>query len=288
MKKFDGKKCFITGAASGIGRATAVDMGKLKAELFLTDINEKGLEETVKIITDEGGKVSKFKALDISKYDEVKQFAEEIHGEFGAMDILMNIAGISIWGEVQDLEHEHWQRCIDIDLYGVIHGIEFFLSEMIRAGKGGHMITVSSSAGLFGLPWHSPYSAAKAGVVGIHEVLRFDLRRHNINVTIVCPGAVKTPLMNTVEIIGIDQTDPVVSEKVAELKGKFADRAVSPERAAELIIKKGLRKKKYLILTSFDMKLLYWSKKNFSPIYKIVMKKLNKLLSDAKDSYYGK
>lgn len=285
MKKFIGKKCFITGAASGIGRATAIDMSKLRAELFLTDINEKGLEKTVQIITDQGGKVNMYKAIDISNYEAVRSFADEIHSEFGAMDIIMNIAGISIWGQIEDLKHEHWQKVINVDLWGVIHGIECFLSEMIRAGKGGHMITISSSAGLFGLPWHAPYSAAKWGIIGINEVLRYDLRKHNIDITVVCPGAVETPLKETVEIIGIDTSDPEVNEKVGELRAKFSEHAVTPERVSELIIKKGLKKKKYMVLTSIDMKVLLWSKKHFSPLYNFIMKKLNKMVSDVKEAY---
>ena len=87
-KDFKDKKCVVTGAASGIGRSTAIVLGKLGAELFLTDINEKGLEETVQLIKSDGGKVSKSEAFDISNYENVKEFANKIHAEYGSMDII--------------------------------------------------------------------------------------------------------------------------------------------------------------------------------------------------------
>ena len=273
IKEFRGKNCLITGAASGIGRSTAIAIAKLGVKLVLTDINAKGLEEVSQIITSQGGTVLKFKAFDVSKFEQVKSFADEVHNVFGSMDIIMNIAGISLWGEIHKLEHEHWQKCINIDLWGPIHIMECFLKEMVKAGKGGHLVNVASSAGLFGLPIHSPYSAAKAGVVGISEVLRFDLERYNIGVTLVCPGAVKTPLVETVEIIGIDRTDPAA----LEIQEKFLNLAVTPEKVADQIIK-AIKKKKYLILTSIDMKALYWLKTKMKFLYRLIMRKLNKML----------
>jgi len=270
----------ITGAASGIGRSTAVAMAKLGAELFLTDINKKGLEETVQIIKTDGGKVSKYKTFDISQYEKVQEFANEIHDEFGSMDIVMNIAGISTWGEPHELKHEHWAKMINIDLWGVIHGIECFLPEMVKAGKGGHLVNVSSSAGIVALPWHAAYSAAKFGVVGISEVMRYDLEEYNIGVSVVCPGAVETPLKQTVEIIGVDNNDP----DVIRLKERFSERAVTPEKVAKLIIN-GIKKNKFMVITSFDIKFLYWCKRNISPLYRLIVKKVNKIVNEAKKSY---
>ncbi|MHA1301961.1 MAG: SDR family oxidoreductase [Candidatus Helarchaeota archaeon] len=277
IKDFKGKKCIITGAASGIGKSTAIKMGELGVNLFLTDINATGLKEVSEIIEKNGGIVSKYKALDISNYEDVKSFAEEIHKEFGAMDIIMNIAGISLWGEIHNLEHKHWQKCINVDLWGPIHVMECFLKETIKAGNGGHLVNVSSSAGLFGLPIHAPYSAAKAGLVGISEVIRFDLERYNIGVTLVCPGAVKTPLVDTLEVIGIDRTDPAA----LEIQDRFLERAITPDKAAEQIIR-AIKKNKYLVLTSMDMKALHWLKRKMAPLYRLIMRKLNKMLDKVK------
>ncbi len=111
---FNEAKCLITGAASGIGRSTALKMSELGAKLYLTDINAKGLSETCRLIKEKGGIVDCSKVLDVSKYEEVKAFADDVHEHFGSMDIIMNIAGISIWGGVELLEHQHWERAINI------------------------------------------------------------------------------------------------------------------------------------------------------------------------------
>ncbi len=120
----------------------------------------------------------------------------------------MNIAGVSAWGTVDRLTHEHWRSMVDINLMGPIHVIETFLPPMVEARRGGHLVNVSSAAGLVALPWHAAYSASKYGLRGLSEVLRFDLARHRIGVSVVVPGAVKTPLVQTVQIAGVDRDDP--------------------------------------------------------------------------------
>ena len=137
-------------------------------------------------------------------------FAADIHIRHPAMDVVMNIAGVSAWGTVDQLTHEHWKSMIDVNLMGPIHVIETFVPPMVAAGRGGHLVNVSSAAGLVALPWHSAYSASKFGLRGLCEVLRFDLARHRIGVSVVVPGAVKTPLVETVQIAGVDRDDPRV------------------------------------------------------------------------------
>ena len=205
IKDFKNKKCLITGAASGIGRSTAIAMANLGAHLFLTDISKKQLEEVVSLIKKSGGTVSYWSAFDIAVYKKVKKFSEKIHKEFGPMDIVMNIAGIARWGTVERFSHEHWEKVINVNLMGPIHIIESFMPRMVNAGKGGHLVNVSSTAGLFGYPWHAAYSGSKGGLNGVSEVLRYDLMKHNIGVTLVCPGGVDTPLKHTVQVIGINQ-----------------------------------------------------------------------------------
>jgi NAD(P)-dependent dehydrogenase (short-subunit alcohol dehydrogenase family) len=127
--------------------------------------------------------------------------------------------------------------------------MEAFVPPMIAAGRGGHVVNVSSAAGLFGLPWHAPYSASKFGLRGVSEVLRFDLRRHGIGVTLVCPGAVRTPLTGTVEIVGVDKQRPEIRRFVE----RFEHRAVSPEHVAACILD-GVARDRYLVFTSPDIR----------------------------------
>ena len=209
---FDGKRCFLTGAASGIGRATALKLAAEGAELYLTDRNADGLATTVADARALGAEVAAHRALDISDYDEVRSFAADIHAKHPPMDVVMNIAGVSAWGTVDRLTHEHWRSMVDINLMGPIHVIECFVPPMVEARRGGHLVNVSSAAGLVALPWHAAYSASKYGLRGLSEVLRFDLARHRIGVSVVVPGAVKTPLVQTVQIAGVDRDHPDVKK----------------------------------------------------------------------------
>ncbi|KUI43766.1 short-chain dehydrogenase [Mycobacterium sp. IS-1590] len=270
------KRCFLTGAASGIGRATALKLAAEGAELYLTDRDAEGLEKTVADARALGAEVAEYRALDISDYDAVVAFADDIHSRHPAMDIVMNIAGVSAWGTVSTLTHQHWKSMVDINLMGPIHVIEAFVPRMVAAGTGGHIVNVSSAAGLVALPWHAAYSASKFGLRGMSEVLRFDLARHRIGVSVVVPGAVKTPLVQTVQIAGVDREDP----RVKKWTDRFSGHAVSPERAAECILK-GVRRNRFLIYTSTDIRALYLFKRTMWWPYSVAMRQANVLFTKA-------
>ncbi|MFN7952890.1 MAG: SDR family oxidoreductase [bacterium] len=274
--RFAGKKCFITGAASGIGRATAIAAAARGAQVHLTDIDERGLAETVEAIRAAGGRVGASKALDIASFEQVRAYADELHAAVGSMDIVMNVAGIAVWGAIENLQHAHWQRTLDINLMGPIHVMECFLPPMIRAGRGGNLVNVSSAAGLFGLPWHAAYSASKFGLRGISEVLRFDLRRHRIRVTLVCPGAVHTGLVDTIQIVGVDMDRP----EVRALKARFVKHAVTPDQAAQAIIR-GVEAGRFLVFTSPDIRIGYWFQRKLAWPYELVMRLLNRAFHHA-------
>jgi NAD(P)-dependent dehydrogenase (short-subunit alcohol dehydrogenase family) len=277
---FAGKRCFLTGAASGIGRATALKLAAEGAELFLTDRNADGLAETVADCRALGAEVSAHRALDISDYDAVAAFAADIHASIGgakpALDVVMNIAGVSAWGTVSTLDHRHWRSMIDINLMGPIHVIENFVPPMVKAGRGGSLVNVSSAAGIVALPWHAAYSASKYGLRGVSEVLRFDLARHRIGVSLVVPGAVKTPLVQTVEIAGVDRDHPQVRKWV----DRFGGHAVSPEHVADRILV-GVRRNRYLIYTSPDIRALYAFKRLAWWPYSVAMRGVNVVFTRA-------
>ena len=273
---FEGKRCFVTGAASGIGRATALRLAAQGAELYLTDRDSAGLALTVADARALGAQVPEHRALDVSDYDEVAAFAADIHANHPSMDVVLNIAGVSAWGTVDRLTHDQWSRMISINLMGPIHVIENFVPPMVAARRGGHLVNVSSAAGLIGLPWHAAYSASKFGLRGLSEVLRFDLARNRIGVSVVVPGAVKTPLVNTVEIAGVDRDDPAVIRWV----DRFAGHAVSPEKAAEKILA-GVAKNRFLIYTSVDIRALYAFKRVAWWPYSVAMRHVNTLFARA-------
>ncbi|MDT5217329.1 MAG: hypothetical protein QOK18_5568 [Mycobacterium sp.] len=275
-QEFAGKRCFLTGAASGIGRATALKLAAQGAELFLTDRNAEGLAQTVADVRALGAAVPAHRALDISDYDQVAAFGADIHSAHPSMDLVMNIAGVSAWGTVSQLEHRHWESMVSINLMGPIHVIETFVPPMVLAGNGGHLVNVSSAAGLVALPWHAAYSASKYGLRGVSEVLRFDLARHRIGVSVVVPGAVKTPLVQTVEIAGVDRDHPQVRKWV----DRFGGHAVSPEVVADKILR-GVTRNRYLIYTSNDIRALYAFKRLAWWPYSVAMRRVNLIFTRA-------
>jgi len=272
-----GRRVLITGAASGIGRATAELAASRGAVLFLTDIDADGLEQSAERIAAGGGEVALATPLDLTDHDAVIALAAQAHGAGGSMDVVMNVAGIATWGTIDRLDHErHWRRTIDVDLIAPISVLECFVPAMIEAGRGGHVVNVSSAAGLFGLPWHAPYSAAKFGLRGVSEVLRFDLQRHGIGVSLVCPGGVRTPMVNTAEIVGVDKQSPRMQKMVR----RFESHAVPPERVAERIVA-GVERNRYLVFTSADIRVGHWAQRFFPPAYELAMRVLNRELERA-------
>lgn len=271
LRDLAGLNVFLTGAASGIGRATAEAAAARGARLFLTDLQDGLLQATVRSIQGSGGEVVLADAADVSDRDAVRRLARRITLEHGAMDVVMNIAGVSAWGTVSSLEHDTWREQVEVNLMGPIHVIEELVPPMVDAGRGGHLVNVSSAAGLIGMPWHAAYSASKFGLRGVSEVLRFDLARHGIGVSLVCPGAVLTPLTQTVRIAGVDTDSP----RFRKAQARFRERAVSPESAAESILK-GVRRNRYLVYTSSDIRTIHAVQRYCPPAYSLAMRVLNR------------
>ena len=261
------KRVFVTGAASGIGRAVAVQAAREGAILHLTDIRSDLLDDVAEEITAAGGRVALAEGADITDRDAVRRLAASVTATSGPMDVVLNVAGIAIWGTVRGLEHEHWRSLVEVNLMGPIHVIEELVPPMIDAGRGGQLVNVSSAAGIIAMPWHAAYSATKFGLRGISEVLRYDLRRHRIGVTLVCPGGVDTGLVQTIRIAGVDADD----RRFQRARRRFQRHAVSPEQAAEAIWR-GVRRNRYWVYTSADIRLVHWLQRYFPPGYAVAMR----------------
>jgi NAD(P)-dependent dehydrogenase (short-subunit alcohol dehydrogenase family) len=276
VRDLRGKNVFLTGAASGIGRAVAVRAGREGAVLFLTDVNQQGLIDVVEEITASGGEVAYAAPVDIADHDGVRAMAAEITADHGAMDVDMNIAGIASWGTISAMPHSTWKKVVDVNLMGPVSVLEYLVPPMIEAGRGGHVVNVSSAAGIIGMPWHAAYSASKFGLRGVSEVLRFDLARHGIGVSLVCPGGVDTGLTETVNIAGVDNHSP----QFRKLQARFKKRAVTPEQAASSILW-GIRKNKYWVYTSPDIRIAHLAQRYFPPGYVAAMKIMNAVANRA-------
>ncbi|MFF5032880.1 SDR family oxidoreductase [Nocardia salmonicida] len=275
MTKFDGKTCLITGAASGLGRATAFAAAAKGASLVLTDITADALATTAEELRATGATVHLAHAADVSDHSAVVGLAAHTFEAVSHVDIVMNVAGIATWGTVDKLTPQQWRRTVDINLMGPIHVIEEFVRPMITAGRGGHLVNVSSAAGIFGLPWHAPYSATKFGLRGISEVLRFDLRRHKIGVSLVCPGAMATPMADTIDIAGVDRDNAALQKAI----GLFMRHAVTPDQAATAVVK-GVERNRYWVYTSRDIQFAHWGQRYFPYGYTLAMRGLNTAMTN--------
>ena len=273
---YRGRICVVTGAASGIGRAVATQLAAAGARLVLTDRDEAGLETAAQACRDNGAPVLAAEVLDITEHEAVVAFGERVVAAHGAPHAVFHVAGNSAWGRPDLLEHRVWRSMVEVNLMGTIHVIEAFIPAMMAAGRPAALVMVSSAAGLLGLPWHAAYSAAKFGIRGIAEVLRFDLAPYGISVHLVCPGGVDTPLVETVEIAGVDRTDPEIAKTVDQ----FRRHAVTAEEAARKTLE-GVRKGRYFVYTSPDIRVGFAAQKFAPPLYALAMKLLSRRINKA-------
>lgn len=267
----------VTGAASGIGREVALQLAERGYAVAISDRDEEGLATTANDITSRGGTVADQRTVDVTDVEAVKAWADDVVATHGAPDQVHHVAGIAIWGDVRTMPHEKWQRVIDVNLMGSVHMVEAFAPKLMesqpvrrRRRDRRKFVFVSSAAGIIGLPWHAAYSASKGGVLGMCEVLRFDLAPYGVDVHAVAPGAVDTPLVRTIDIHGVDRS----KKRIQKATALFQGHAVTPAKAAQKILK-GVDKGKYLINTSPDIPVARWAQVNAPWAYKGAMKALN-------------
>jgi NAD(P)-dependent dehydrogenase (short-subunit alcohol dehydrogenase family) len=186
MESFDGRGAVITGAASGIGLATAQLLGTRGCRVVLADVESDALETAVESLRTKGIEAHGVRC-DVTNLDEVHALADSARSLLPRVDIVFNNAGVAVGGPIMEMTHDDWRWVIDVDLWGPIHGVEAFLPQMVEDGGGGHLLFTSSFAGLVPNVGLGPYCVAKYGVVALAEVLSKELRQHDIGVSVVCP-----------------------------------------------------------------------------------------------------
>ena len=229
MKNLKNKIAVITGAGSGIGQATAIALAKEGCHLALADINRAGMEATAGEVERSGVMVSQHK-VDVASRKEMERFVEEVITRHGHVHVVMNNAGVSVFGDFIEQSIEDIEWVLGINLWGVIYGCKFFLPHL-RKEEEGHIVNVSSSSGIFPTPKMSIYTTSKFAVRGLSETIRTELAKHNIGVTSVHPGMIKTNIPHATKY---QEKDRKKQKTGAAMFSRFGH---PPEKAAHKIVK---------------------------------------------------
>lgn len=242
MSFFQGKTAVVTGAGSGIGRALANALAEAGCRIAVTDINEDRLGEVVDELRNGGAEAEGYR-VDHSKLEDVQGFAEGFFDRWGHVDILCHNAGVAVGGRFEETSIEDWEYVMDVNLWGTVYMLYVFVPIMIERRQGSILLT-ASDAGLVAMPFMGAYQATKFGVVGIGETIRMELDVHNIKVSLLCPGDIKTNIIRDNPLYIYDSTGRSAKP---EIEKYYETKGAEPEVVAEAALR-GLERDRAIIL----------------------------------------
>lgn len=255
LDELGAKTAVITGAASGLGRALALELAREGWKVGVADVNVEGAERTLALVEQAAGSGEVYRC-DVRDAEQFAAMAEHFFEKWGRVSLLVNNAGIAVAGFVGEIEIGEWRRIVDINLTGTVNGCHAFIGPMKRSG-GGYIVNIASSAGIVGLPEMAPYNMTKAGVISLSETLRAELAASNIGVTVACPTFFDTNLLDTMTC-----TDEFQSEFA---HSAFSNSKVTPAFVAERTIA-GARKGRLYVMPQFSARWT-WLTKRLSPAF---------------------
>jgi NAD(P)-dependent dehydrogenase (short-subunit alcohol dehydrogenase family) len=247
-----GKVAFVTGGASGIGAALAAKLADGGAEVWIADRQLDAGQELAQRLNGGGAKAHAIE-LDVRDYPAFEQAAADAVRQSGRIDFLFNNAGIGIGGEIDSYTLDDWNDVFDVNLRGVVHGIQAVYPIMIRQ-RSGHIVNTASMAGLVAAPGSASYTATKHAVVAISKVLRVEGARHGVHVSVLCPGAIRTPIL-TFGKYGRMTNPDLGDDQLLKFWEPF--RPMAPERFAERALRAVLRGDAIIVVPAWWKALWY-------------------------------
>jgi NAD(P)-dependent dehydrogenase (short-subunit alcohol dehydrogenase family) len=274
MKSFENKVAAITGAGSGIGRELAIELGRRKCHLALSDVNEDGLRETVEQTRALGIRTTS-QRVDVAEREAVYAWADQVVTDHGKVNLIFNNAGVALASTVEGMSYGDFEWLMDVNFWGVVYGTKAFLPHLKASGEG-HVVNISSIFGLAGIPSQSAYNSAKFAVRGFTESLRqeLDMMDCGVSATSVHPGGIKTAIARSSRIdssicdLGIDEVDTGKKFEKAFITGA--------DKAARVILD-GVRRNDRRILIGPDAHVFDWMVRVFPSSYQRIAVGYSKL-----------
>lgn len=229
----------VTGAGSGIGRATAIRFAKLGAHVVVSDIDLDAAKATTAMIRGNGHGASAAR-LDVTNPDDWEDFGRKVLAGHGCADVLVNNAGIVVGGPFLELSPGDWERQLSVNLMGVVHGCRVFGAQMVERGSG-HIVNIASAAAFTPTPVMAPYSVSKAGVKMLTECLRLELGPKGVGVSAICPGVINTSIGEHAVTVGVDpdliERGKQITRQLQEFAEKLPFAPMSPDLVARAAVR---------------------------------------------------
>jgi NAD(P)-dependent dehydrogenase (short-subunit alcohol dehydrogenase family) len=252
MKDLRGRVAVVTGAASGIGLALAERFASEGMKIVMADVEGAALAAAAERLQGRGATVRPVQ-VDVARAEDVDRLARETYDAFGAAHVLCNNAGVAVLGAVHEHTLADWQWVINVNLWGVIHGVRAFLPRMLAGGEEGHIVNTASMAGLTTAPFMSVYDVTKHGVVALSESMYKELQLTGapIGVSVVCPGLINTNIMRSsrnrpAELAEAGKTGPA-AQSFGEALAERLTGGYPPSEVAEQVLR-GIREDRFYVV----------------------------------------
>ncbi|MFF4696715.1 SDR family oxidoreductase [Streptomyces chattanoogensis] len=237
--RFGGQLVLVTGAASGIGRATAFAFAEAGARIIAVDRDAEGAARTADMARLIGAPQAWGEVVDVADEAAMEKLADKVDAEYGTVDVLVNNAGIGLSGSFLQTTTEDWKKVLDVNLWGVIHGCRIFGKRMADRGQGGHIVNTASAAAFQPSKVLPAYSTSKAAVLMLSECLRAELAGQGIGVSAICPGLVNTNITTTSRFTGVSAEEE--KRRQAKAARMYGMRNYPPEKVADAVLRAVVR-----------------------------------------------